>query len=57
MDKLEENFKKGQIISNCGTSYCTCGCGSHNSTKRQIVIIKHYKSVFFKETFSDHNNL
>jgi hypothetical protein len=59
MDKFEE--KTRQIISVCGTSYCGCGshscCGSHSSTKRQIVIIKHYKSMFFKETFSDPNTL
>jgi len=55
MDKFEEI---NQIISVCGTSYCTCGCGSHSSTKiRQIVVIKHYKSMFFKETFSDPNTL
>jgi len=53
MDKFEE--KTRQIISVCGTSYCTCGCGSHEKN-RQIVIIKHYKSMFFKETFSDPNN-
>jgi len=55
MDKFEDSE---QIISVCGTSYCTCGCGSHSSTKiRHIVVIKHYKSMFFKETFTDQNNI
>jgi len=56
MDKKIEVSR--QKISVCGTYNCTCGCGSHSSTKiRQIVVIKHYKSMFFKETFSDHNTL
>ena len=50
MDKYQD---EDQIISTCGTAYCACGCGSHSSTHRQIVITKHYKSIFFKETFSD----
>ena len=38
----------------CKHLCCSCGCGSHLPTKRQAhVIIKHYKSQFFKETFSD----
>lgn len=54
MDKrFTESFSKI-----CGTStYCTCGCGSHSSTKREVVSVKHYKSQFFKETFSDPNNI
>merc|ERR1712029_1044201 len=53
MDKrFTESFSKI-----CGTStYCTC-CGSHSSTKREVVSVKHYKSQFFKETFSDPNNI
>jgi len=58
MDKKFE-VSKNQKFSICGHYNCSsCGCGSHNSSKiRQIVVIKHYKSMFFKETFSDHNTL
>jgi len=57
MDKQFE-VSNNQKISVCGTYNCTCCCGSHSSSKiRQIVVIKHYKSMFFKETFSDHNTL
>ena len=56
MDKFENllnlsNYQK--IIRVCGTSFCTCGCGCHKSTAREFVKSKHYKSQFFKETFSD----